>query len=296
MSEHNHPRSQPTSARPAQGGLSLKWTFAILGLCFLFVLMPYLFWQQTWFGRPLSDTQIAENLADKENPRKVQHALAQIVEAMVRREPGAQRWYPQVAQLARHSVDEIRVTAAWAMGQDNTVPEFHQALLTLLRDANPMVRRNAALALVRFQDGSGHDEIVSLLGSYTLAAPFAGTLDQRLQPGDAVNPGTLVGRIKVGQEDREVRSPVPGVLARWLAQENSTVVQEQEILEVSPGPAQIWEALRALVLVGQPADIPLIRPFLALRSDLPEQVRLQAREAIRAIEKRADQMLKPPPE
>ena len=41
------------------------------------------------------------------------------------------------------------------MGQDNKSEEFHQALLSLLNDNDPLVRRNAALQLVRFGDGSG---------------------------------------------------------------------------------------------------------------------------------------------
>ena len=36
------------------------------------------------------------------------------------------------------------------MGFDNKSHEFHEALLKLLHDQEPIVRRNAALALVRF--------------------------------------------------------------------------------------------------------------------------------------------------
>lgn len=278
---------QPAAPAPPSAGLSRKWTWGILILCFLFVLMPYLFWQQTWFGRPLTDQHIAEYLADREHPRKVQHALAQIADAMIRGDAAARRWYAHVAELSTHPVDEIRTTAAWAMGQDNTVPQFRVTLQGMLRDAHPMVRRNAALALVRFQDPSGHDEIVAMLGLYTMPAPIAGTLDQRLRPGDVLNPGTLVGRIREGAQEREVRSLVPGTLTRWLLPEGSAVAQGQPILEVSPEPAQVWEALRALVLMGRPEDIPAIESFLSPRAGLPGQIRTQAREAIIAIQKRS---------
>ena len=36
----------------------------------------------------------------------------------------------------------------------------------MLPDHDPLVRRNAALALVRFHDAAGHDEIASMLRSY----------------------------------------------------------------------------------------------------------------------------------
>lgn len=276
--------AKATGAGP--GGLSRKWTFGILALCFLFVLMPYLFWQGTWFGKPLSDAEIEKNLTDTESPRKTQHALAQIADSIIRKEASAKRWYPKVAALAVHPVDEIRITVAWVMGQDNSVPEFHQGLLGLLRDANPMVRRNAALGLVRFGDASGHDEIVAMLRPYTMSAPFAGALDQRLKPGDAVNPGTLLGRIRADAEEKEVRSHVPGTLAHWIVAENSAVQQGQGIVELEPDSTMVWEALRALVFVGTSGDLPEVERFSLPRANYPEQVRSQARETMLAIRKR----------
>lgn len=276
---------------PAAGGLSRKWTFGILALCFLFVLMPYLFWQGTWFGKPLTDAEIGKNLADTETPRKTQHALAQIADSIIRKEAAVKRWYPQVIALASHKVDEIRITVAWVMGQDNSVPQFHQALLSLLRDPNPMVRRNAALGLVRFQDASGHEEIVAMLSPYTMPAPFAGALNHRLKPGDALNPGTLLGRIQTGSEEKEVRSQVPGTLSRWLVAENSVVQVGQGIAEIEPDTAMVWEALRALVFVGTVADLPAVERFTLPRANQPEQIRSQARETMLAIRKHAEAQL-----
>ena len=275
-----------TPSAPPSGGLSRKWTFGILALCFLFVIMPYLFWQATWFGKPLTDEEIAKNLTDREQPRKTQHALAQIADAIIRKDATVKRWYPSLPPLAAHPVDEIRVTAAWVMGQDNSVPEFREALRTLLGDANPMVRRNAALGLVRFADAAGHGEIVAMLHPFTVPAPYAGTLAQRLKPGDAVNPGTLIARISVGQEEKEVRCPVPGALSRWLTPDNAAVSPPQPIAEIEPDATVVWEALRALVLIGQPADVPAVEMYLAPRQGFPEQVRTQARQTLAAIHKR----------
>jgi len=49
----------------------------------LIVLMPFLFWWNTWFGRRLPDKQITEYLQDEKHPRHIQHALIQLGERMV---------------------------------------------------------------------------------------------------------------------------------------------------------------------------------------------------------------------
>ena len=53
----------------------------------LIVLMPFLFWWNTWFGRQLSDKQLAEYLQDDKKPRHIQHALVQIGERVARNDP-----------------------------------------------------------------------------------------------------------------------------------------------------------------------------------------------------------------
>lgn len=278
--------TQPAAA--AKPGMPLRWTYAILILAFLFVLMPFLFWRQTWFGAPLTDEELARNFADVQHPRKIQHALVQVERRIREGDPTAARWYPHVLAQADSKVHELRMTAAWVMGQDNTVSEFHTALLRLLQDAHPMVRRNAALALVRFQDPAGRSEILALLMPYELPAPAAGTLDHRLQPGDAVNPGTLVGRIQTasGEEAVEIRSEVPGTLERWLVGNGASVREEQGIASLGPDPAAVWEALRALVLVGRAEDLPMVERYVHGFGNLPEAIAQQARETARAIRDR----------
>src|SRR3984893_527194 len=99
----------------------------------LIVLMPFLFWWSTWFGRQLSDKQISEYLNDEKHPRHIQHALVQIGERMARHDANAQRWYPELTRLAAHRVEEVRNTDAWVMGQDTTASGFHEALLKMLQ-------------------------------------------------------------------------------------------------------------------------------------------------------------------
>jgi hypothetical protein len=56
---------------------------------------------------------------------------------------------------------------------------------------------------------------------------------------------------------------------------------------VDPGTEQVWEALRALYLVGQLEDLPAIRPYERDLPDISNDVRKQALETEQEIRKRA---------
>src|SRR5262249_30196342 len=96
----------PVPAKP-KSGMKLRWMIAILALTFLFVLMPFLFWQATWFGKPLSPEDIGKALADTEHPREIQHALSQIADRILATdEPtraSARQFYPTVVKIAQSS-------------------------------------------------------------------------------------------------------------------------------------------------------------------------------------------------
>ncbi len=181
-------------------------------------------------------------------------------------------------------MDEIRVTDAWVMGQDNTSPDFHRALLNLLADPNPMVQRNAALSLVRFADDSGRRQIVAMLRLYEMPSPSGGVVRQRLKPGDVVNPGTMVGHINVGDRaSKEVRAVVPGTLQRWTVPDGASVTQGQPILTLAPSESMVWEALRALYLVGRAEDLPDVDRFTRGAAGFSPQIAQQAQATSRAI-------------
>jgi hypothetical protein len=264
--------------------------YAVLVLALLFVLMPFLFWQATWFGRPLDDAQILQGLNDREHPRNTQHALAQIEQRMENPDPAvrasARQWYPEIIRVAAQGGDELRLTAAWVMGQDNAEPAFHQALLTLLGDVNPMVRRNAALGLIRFSDAAGHDEIVGMLSPYTLVAPSSGALSTRLKPDETVNAGTLVGRITEGNQKTEVRSQVPGTLDHWLVADGAAVDAGQPIAILDPSSDMVWEALRGLYFIGRLDDLPAINSFARGAPGFSPQIQQQAQITAQAISSR----------
>ena len=158
MENGNHPEIRVSEVRRRTPGSG-----PILLLASLFVAATFLAWYFSWFGRELSHDDISKYLADEKNPRHVQHALLQIQQRMERGDLEAKSWYPQLITLSGSPETEFRLTVAWLMGFDNQSQEFHQTLAKLLRDPEPIVRRNAALALLRFNDGSGREELLAVL-------------------------------------------------------------------------------------------------------------------------------------
>ncbi len=146
------------------GPLQTALVLLVLVAC---VVVPFLFWQGTWFGRPLQDDELTQFLTDTDKSRRIQHGLSQLAERMERGDPKISPWYEIVAQLSEHPGPQVRVTAAWVMGQDSTSELFHNALLDMLHDDEVLVRRNAALSLVRFGDGEGLNELRAMLASHT---------------------------------------------------------------------------------------------------------------------------------
>jgi hypothetical protein len=256
-------------------------------LAVLFVTVPFLFWYQTWFGRQLTDKDLEQYLRELQHPRKVQHALTQISQRMSQGYPGVQAWYGRVVALAAHPTPEIRTTVAWVMGQDNTCPMFHQTLIKLLSDGDLMVRRNAALSLVRFGDACGRAELLTMLRALAVQAPAAGKLFTEVQAGQSVGRGTLLAALASGSgQKHEIRSPYSGTVER-IAAADSTVAQGDELAVIGPDPTQAWEALRALYIIGQADDLRDVDRFQQAAEDIPPRVRQQAASTAQAIRIRA---------
>lgn len=252
-----------------------------------FLVLPYLFWHRTWFGRPLRDTDIAGYLNDDSHPRRIQHALAQLSERMARGDSAARAHYPRVVALASHPLAEIRTTVAWLMGQDNDAEAFHRALLVMLGDPDLMVRRNAALALTRFRDPGGRAELLAMLQPIQVPAPAAGRVTVDATPKHQARRGATLARIAAA-DGREiaVRAPVAGEIALVLAANGTTVQPGTPLVTIAPDPDHAWEALRGLYLVGEPDDLQTVEHFRAAQG-LPDRVREQAAFTARAIRTRA---------
>lgn len=277
MTEANKPKSAGMRPRTRL----LFWLTA-----WLIVLLPFLFWRSTWFGRPLSDEETARYLRDDQKPRHIQHALVQIGERVARGDRGAQRWYPELLRLAGHPVEEIRNTAAWVMGQDNSRPEFHEALRKMLDDPSPMVRGNAALSLVRFGDAAGRPQIVAMLQPVSVTAPAEGTVAALARAGTPANHGTLLARVESGGGATEVRAPISGRIQALKVAEGARVAAGAELLVMEPGTEQVWEALRALYLIGTEEDLPFVLPYKNPPAHLAARVAQQAADTERAIRQR----------
>ncbi len=256
-------------------------------VAWLIVLMPFLFWWSTWFGRPLSTRQIGEYLNDEKHPRHIQHALVQVGDSMARGEPTAKPWYPDIVRLASHPIEEVRNTDAWVMGQDTSSQAFHDALLKMLQDPAITVRGNAALSLVRFGDASGRPQIVALLQPASIRAPSPGRILDIDKDGTSVHQGGLIAKLQDGQHTLEVRSPIGGRVRQSAFSPNAVVTQGSELAVVEPAEEQVWEALRALYLVGQIEDLPAVRAYERELPDVSDRVRRQAALTDNAIRSRA---------
>ncbi len=149
-----------------------------------------------------------------------------------------------------------------------------------------MVQRNAALSLVRFKDDSGHAQIVAMLKPSEMNSPFDGKLLTRLKPGDVINTGTMVAHIESPAGKREVRSIVPGTLDRWLVANESNVTTGQPILSLLPSESAVWEALRALYLIGTTDDLPEVAHFARGVDGMSPQIAQQAQATMKAINER----------
>jgi hypothetical protein len=281
--------TEPTQTA-AKRHMSTRQRLLFFLVAWLIVLMPFLFWWNTWFGRNLSDKDLNTYLHDEAKPRHIQHALVQLGERMSRHDATAARWYPEVVRLATHPVEEVRNTDAWVMGQDTSGPGFHEALGLMLQDNSTMVRGNAALSLVRFGDPTGRPQILALLQPATVIASHDGKVVDASTVGTSIHEGGLIAKLQQGEKTTDVRSPIAGRIHNLSVQVGETVPAGATVASVDPGTDQVWEALRALYMVGQLEDLPAVTRYEREVPDIPDHVRQQAIDTEKAIRARASQM------
>jgi len=274
---------------PQSKGPSRKYPWAILVVVVLFIVIPFISWYGTWFGRPLSDAKMTEYLHDQNKPRNVQHALAQLGNRMIDRDQSVKRFYPDVIAVSQHPQAEVRMTAAWVMGQDNAYEDFHSALRPLLQDPSPGVRHNAALGLVRFGDSSGRHELIAMLEPYAVRSESAGIVELIIkEEGIAIAAHGPLARVKHDDGNTiEIHAPEAGRVESVLVANGSKVEAGSELMTLSPSTEQVWEALRALYLVGQPEDIPYVQRYTRPSATMPDNVLKQAASTLEAIRDRA---------
>jgi hypothetical protein len=280
--EGNGGRPAGLDARPAPRRRT-PWPLAVVAV--LFVVVPFLTWYWTWFGRSLSDEEIEKYLREGK-PRHAQHALSQVAEKIERRDPGAGRWNAQVVGLASSPSPDVRMTAAWVMGIEHGSEEFRAALLKLIEDPEPIVRRNAALALVRFGDPRCRPELLAMLRPYAVVAPAGGRALTALTAGGSVKRESLLVRYTVRPDAvEEIRSPLPGVIEKALIKDGDNWQAGAELFVIAPEPEHVRDALVGLEFFGAAEDLPEVeRAASAAQSD---DIKKQAARTAEAIRRRS---------
>jgi hypothetical protein len=310
-SETSAPDSPAAAAvPPPKRGMSRTQKILFFATGWLIVLMPFLFWWNTWFGRHLSDAQVTEYLHDDKKPRHIQQALVQISDRMSHNDAVAKQWYPELVRLASDPVGEIRNTDAWVMGQDTSGAGFHETLLKMLSDSSATVRGNAALSLVRFGDATGRPQMVALLQPAEVRVPASGPVGESMPQGSWSDNGRTASVVDTAAPDTnlreggvvaklgvttaanvtsvvELRSPITGRVRTIETQRGRQVHPGDLVAVVDPATEQVWEALRALYMVGRPEDLDAIRPYELNLPSISNDVRKQAVETEKAIQARA---------
>jgi hypothetical protein len=261
------------------------WPLVVVAL--LFVIVPSLTWYLTWFGRGLTDEELTRYLSDS-NPRHAQHALAQLAERVEKGDASAARWDAQVVALSQSQTPDLRMTAAWVMGLEHRSEDFRAALLRLLEDPEPIVRRNAALALVRFGDARSRAELLAMLRPYAVRAAAGGTALTALTEGTRVKRGSLLLKFKNQSGAlEEVRSPLPGELARSLVRDGEGFAPGGDLFVLAPDAEQVGDALVGLYYVGGPEDLPEVERYANGVAGAPEDLKAKAAQAAEAIKRRS---------
>jgi hypothetical protein len=261
------------------------WPLVVVAL--LFVIVPALTWYLTWFGRSLTDEELTRYLSDS-NPRHAQHALSQLAERVERGDATTSRWSPQVVKLSQSSTPDLRMTAAWVMGLEHNSEEFRAALARLLEDTEPIVRRNAALALVRFGDPRCRAELVAMLRPYAVKSTSDGTALTALTEGTHIKRGSLLVKFRnKSGEVEEVRSPLPGEIARALVKDGESFVAGSDLFILAPDAEQVRDALVGLYYLGDGEDLAEVERYASGVEGVPTDLKEKAAQVADAIKRRS---------
>lgn len=260
------------------------WPLVVVAV--LFVVVPSLTWYWTWFGRSLSDEEIGRYLSDGQ-PRHAQHALSQLGERIEKHDASAARWNAQVVALSASPVADVRMTAAWVMGLEHRSDDFHAALLNLLSDAEPVVRRNAALALVRFGDPRCRDELASMLRPFKVKSPGEGTALTALTAGTFVKRDSLLVKFRdAAGAVEEVRSPLPGRIESASVKDGDVLSEGSDLFVVAPDEEQVLDALVGLYYFGDARDLDEVERYAGGVEGMSGEVKASAAQTAEAIKRR----------
>ena len=284
------PQSGPPAPSPSASSPPRKRipNFVIILLVAASVALPVVFWRGTWFGTRLSDEQLSAYLADRAHPRKVQHALVEYTRRVERSDASLAEFDAALTGLVDHPREEVRSTLAWTLGWNTTGAGFQAALQTLLRDDQPLVRRNAALALSKYGDASARGVLRAMLVPYRVTTPHAGAVSDLPPKGRAIKAHTDLALI-AGADGKvhKLKAPLNGKVFALAVANGDTVAAGDALCEIAPGQQDLWESLRALAIIGTTEDLPDIESAMNRRY-MEAQAAEQAEETCQIIRDRAE--------
>ena len=273
-----------------------------------FILIPFFFWQGTWFGKRIeNDAQLESMLIEARDAqpgedgrvpgqilRHAQHALEELtkrLDPMVNRrtdprETGdIEKFYPLVLELSTHHEPVLRRTVAWLMQFDRKATVFDEALRAMLTDSDCLVRRNAALGLCRRKDTTALPVIRKMLEPYQVLAELAGKVSAFLPVGDPVQQDMELARIRPEGAPRStiVRAPYGSEILRLLVAPDSHVDVGTPLVELKANSEQIRNAIVALGLLGEEEDQARIKAFEA---SMDREIRALAVQSGKNLERR----------
>lgn len=252
-------------------------------------LVTFLFWRSVSFGRRLDDGDLDLALAPDATARTALHGIVELTTRWTEGAPGMDRWAERLVAVSRRDEANVRRAAAWAMQWDVEDPGIAARLREIVAtDADVCARRNAACSLSLSKDPSAAVPVLrSMLEPFRLTAPAAGTVTSLAAAGRRPKEDDSVGRLRTADgRDAEIAAPVPGRVVEALARAGDAVHAGDPLLVLSPDAGHVLSAAKGLAHAGTPADLDLLRTFLAPGTDAGADVVRQVQAAIAAIESR----------
>jgi len=174
------------------------------------------------------------------------------------------------------------------MGLEHRSEDFRATLARLLEDPEPIVRRNAALALVRFGDPRCRAELLAMLRPYTVLAADGGTALTALPAGSRVKRESLLLKYRdAAGQTGEVRSPLPGVVEKALVKDGEGFAAGAELFSLAPDEEQARDAIVGLYYVGGVEELAEVERYARGVEGMPEDVKAKAAQTAEAIRRRS---------
>jgi hypothetical protein len=120
-----------------------------------------------------------------------------------------------------------------------------------------------------------------------IRSPEAGIVSLRVQLDQVVGRGSVIARVQTASgRTVELISPVRSHVAAVQAPSGARILANDAVASLSPDQDDVWEALRALYLIGEAEDLQAVDVYAAGAAGASDRIHRQAVETARAIRKR----------